>query len=48
MLRTIIGMLSFLRIIIFAQNQRFIFESKFVKDSTEKVNLKLNNGFRFH
>ncbi|MCU7616466.1 GLPGLI family protein [Chryseobacterium sp. PBS4-4] len=36
MKRMIIGMLSFLSIITYAQNQRFIYEYKFVKDSTEK------------
>lgn len=36
MKRIIVGMLSFLSIFIYSQNQRFIYEYKFVKDSTEK------------
>jgi len=36
MKRIIIGMLSFLSIITYAQNQRFSYEYKFIRDSTEK------------
>lgn len=36
MKRIVIGILSFLSIVTYAQNQRFIYEYKFVKDSTEK------------
>lgn len=36
MKRIVIGILLFLSITIYAQNQRFIYEYKFVKDSTEK------------
>lgn len=36
MKRIIIGMLSFLSIAIYSQNQRFSYEYKFVRDSTEK------------
>lgn len=36
MKRIIIGVLSFLSVTLLAQNQRFSYEYKFVRDSTEK------------